>query len=103
MKNKTPILIYGPDYCKKCKTKSIEIFDYFNNPMGYRSISNAYTQGIPNKDLLNKRAVYRMRCRRCGTVFQIRWDNHYPVPDLYTENAKYEQFMKEFEIMNNKE
>ena len=100
MKPKNPILIFGPDYCKKCKTRSIEIFDFFNNPMGYNAISNAYMQGIPNNGMLDKRAVYRMRCRRCATVFQIRWDNHYPVPDLYPANKDYKQFVQEFNDLN---
>lgn len=95
-KPKNPILHFGPRYCRYCKTNSIEIFDYFNNPMGYATIADSYMKYLPAGGILDKKVVYKMRCRRCGKEYRIRNDNGYPVPDLYPDNENYAEFIRLF-------
>lgn len=92
-----PIRILGPDFCKACNTRSIELFDYWNNPMRYHDIAKDYMEFKPNRfAMFNKKTVYKLRCRNCGKNYPIRWDRGYPVPDLYKENKDNRFFMTRY-------
>ena len=94
-----PIIYYGPNFCLKCKNRSIEIFNYFNYPMGYDKIANAFMSGYPVGTLLDKSAIYKMRCRKCGTNYSIRWEGEYPVPDLYKSHRDNREFLQMFKAL----
>lgn len=90
---KQPIILHRPDFCDICKKQAIEIFDYFNNPMRYSKIVDAYERRQSIDGLLDKRAIYRMRCRSCGHVYSIRWEDEYPLPDLYPYHKSNQLFL----------
>ena len=95
--NNRPIIFYGPDWCKACNTRSIELFDYWNNPMRYHDMVKDYMAFKPNRfAILNKKTVYRLRCRNCGKDYTIRWDRGYPVPDLFIEDIDNKSFMQQY-------
>lgn len=98
MSNLPPILFYPPDRCDNCKSRSIELFDYFHNTMGYRSIADNYMQGVPivGNKLDGKRDIYTMRCRQCGQRYTIRWENDIPLPDTYDYHKDNRFFLEEF-------
>lgn len=101
---KNGLIIYGPDFCKKCNMRAIEIFDYFNSPMGYHNVAKDYMKGEPNKfAIMQRKTIYKMRCRNCGTTYNIRWDRGYPVPDLYTENESNRAFMIQYKNLAHEE
>ena len=85
------------DRCHNCESDySLELYDYFNTPMGYRSIIDSFmnnNESMP-KSLLNKRAFYNIRCKKCGTCYPIRWVHGYPLPDFGTDD--YKTFLREF-------
>jgi len=93
-------MIFGPQYCRACKKNTIELYDYFNNIMGYKYISKEFIEGKPPRDVFDKRTVYTLRCRSCGKAFPIRWVRGYPVPNLYEDY--YENFMDNFKEMSKK-
>ena len=97
---KTPVLFHRPDFCPRCKRNTIEVFDYFNNPMGYTKIIDRYEKRAPVDDLLNRRAIYRMRCKSCSKVYAIRWDGPYPIPDVYPTHENNREFIAFFSQMN---
>lgn len=85
-----------PDKCPKCETEfSLEIYDYFNSPMGLRSIIDLYMggEGSP-KGAINKRAFYTIRCKKCGQCYPIKWISGFPLPDFGTVDIR--TFMREF-------
>lgn len=91
-----PILVYHMDMCPRCKTRSLDIYDQWNNAMGYAKLLNNYERGlrIP-EEILNKRPFYTFRCKRCGICSPIRWENGFPYPDFNPLNldlflAKYQ-------------
>lgn len=80
---KLDFILYRMDYCTNCHTNSIEIYDYFNNPMGYKGMADLFMSNSPMpKALINKREFYTFRCKRCGATYPIIWSHGYPIPDL---------------------
>lgn len=74
-----PIIFLRMDMCPRCKNLSLEIYDYWNNPMGYRHIIDAYTNGETMPvGMLNKREFYTIRCKKCGQAFPIIWRDRFP-------------------------
>lgn len=96
---KSPIIFYRPDFCPNCKKNSIELFDFFNSPMKYNLIADKYMTREPVSFLINKKAIYRMRCRSCGKIFQIRWEGEYPLPDYYPSHKDNREFISNFKKM----
>ena len=83
MKKKIELEFHRLDECPRCKELQLEIYDYWNNPMGYKSIADLYIRQLPVPEgFLNKRELYTFRCKRCGICFPIIWDGTYPMPDL---------------------
>lgn len=96
---KQPIKFYDPDYCWECDTEhGLELLDYFNHPLGYTSLIRTIASG--GKYIkLNKTAVFRMRCNRCGHIYNIRWQDNMPYPVL--DNGRAERlFMNDFKSKN---
>lgn len=75
-----PLKFIRYDYCDRCSQTKIELFDYFNNPMGYSKMVLGYIQNGDVPEIINRKAVYRMRCRGCGKDYAIQWDNNFPRP-----------------------
>lgn len=76
-----PILLQRYDYCPRCGQHSIELFDYNNYKLNYTKAVLQYMQtGNPYNSYLDKRNIYRMRCKGCGKVYQIKWQNNFPMP-----------------------
>ena len=94
-KKKITIEFYRMDMCPKCKHVSLELYDYFNNPMGYHSMIDCYEQGkrLP-EGYINKRDFYTIRCKHCGTCFPIIWRLGYPFADCSPLDR--EIFLKKF-------
>lgn len=97
---KTPVIFHRPDFCPRCKRTMIEVFDYFNNPMGYSKIIDRFEAGAPLDGLLDKRAIYRMRCKGCSVVYDIRWEGQYPLPDIYPSHKDNKEFLIQFRQMS---
>ena len=89
----SPFIFYGPCFCRVCKNNSIELFDYFNNPLGYKHVSDHYMNAQSGKVEIDfgKYSIYRMRCRKCGTNYFIKWNNGYPLPQ-----SNYDGFMDNY-------
>lgn len=96
---KYPIIYFGPDMCPKCKNRTIEIFDYFNNPMGYSKLLDLWNKGKPITEIIDKRSIYKMRCRSCGTNYSIRYYGEIPLPDLFKLDEKNWAFMDKYKTM----
>lgn len=69
---KNVIKFYRPEHCIKCDRDSIEVFDYFNRPMNYAKACIARATG---QHYEFKNPIYAMRCRCCGTKYNIRYDS----------------------------
>lgn len=85
-----------PDKCPKCgEDYSLEIYDYFNYPMGLRRIIDIFMNSdrLP-KDLINKKPFYTIRCRKCGQCYPIKWVHGFPLPDFGTTDIG--TFLREF-------
>ena len=83
------IQIFRMDMCPKCKNVSLEIYDVWNNAMGYKNIIDAMQDGKPiPSGYLNKRGFYTIRCKSCGTCFPIIWEDGYPLPDSFPPNRE---------------
>lgn len=77
-----PILVYHMDMCPRCKNRSLDIYDQWNNAMGYARLLKDHEHGLKiSEGVLNKRPFYTFRCKRCGVCFLIRWENGFPYPD----------------------
>lgn len=99
MKRTLDIRFYPPNQCPRCRNKSIEMYTYFNSPMGYSRISDMFMQSkkMP-EDYLNKQEIYTFRCRVCGMCFPIKWEDGYPLPDFHPQSLN--RFMADFKDAN---
>lgn len=88
-----PITFSSPVLCSKCNNHTIEIYDYFGNPLGYERVLNRKEMHLDSD--LDAKAVYEMKCRKCGAKYNIIWENDYPYPDLRTIPLS-QQFIKLF-------
>ena len=89
------LFVYRMDYCPNCNTENLEIYDYFNNPLGYKAIIDKYQAGERiQKGMINHRVFYTIRCKKCGRTYPIVWRRGYPLPDHNPLN--YKTFMSEF-------
>lgn len=80
---KLDFIFYRMDRCQNCGTENLEIYDYFNNPMGYKSIVDLYMSGsLMPKAIINKRDFYTIRCKKCGKTYPIIWSYGFPLPDF---------------------
>ena len=93
------IFVYRMDKCHRCGSESLELYDYFNNPMNYKEIINYYMEGsrMP-KALNNKRDFYTIRCKKCGKTYPIIWRRGFPLPDFNPRNIS--EFMYDFKHAN---
>lgn len=84
MKLIEPIIRYREDFCFNCNREALELFDFFNRPMNYKAmISNR----LNNREWNFNKAIYQMKCTRCGTVFVIGYTNdNFPYPIVYLED-----------------
>ena len=87
--------IYRMDRCQNCGTENLELYDYFNNPMGYKNIVDLYMKDerMP-RAFNNKRAFYTIRCKKCGQAYPIIWNGGFPLPDFNPNHIR--EFMFEF-------
>lgn len=93
----SPIVLMRPDRCPKCRREnSVEIFDYFGRPLGYRNIINSYMAGRPAPNL-DDRSILQMRCLHCNSVLTIRWKDGYPLPDWLIGRGLFQQFIDLYE------
>ena len=83
--NIVPLYFEKATYCERCNRYLVEVFDYWNNPMGLKQIAEESFRGksIPLDHF--KRAIYRLRCRGCGATYKIRWFKGCPYP-MYNGN-----------------
>lgn len=88
-----PIIFLSPALCSKCNTESIELYDYFGNPLGYSEI--LYRRELGLDPDLNHRAIYEMKCRKCNSKYPIVWENGFPLPDL-RDIPLIQQFINEY-------
>lgn len=79
-----PINIMPPTYCRDCKRYSIDIYDIYNNNIGYNNILDVNSRVNTLRVLDNNRGLSYMKCNSCGKVFYIDWTNKIPRP-LYDE------------------
>lgn len=78
-----------PNRCQRCHMSTIEIYNYFNSPMGYAQITESFMQSRnPPVGLLNRQEFYTFRCKTCGTAFPVKWVCGYPVPDFHPQSMK---------------
>lgn len=82
------------DRCHKCDWEDIELFDYFNRPLNYNQIVTDHMLG-KSSIILDKKAVYRMRCTRCKHTYTIIWDNDFPRP-MWEEDSRLDRFINNF-------
>lgn len=89
------------DRCQNCGNQALEIYDYFNNPMGYKSIIDLFmsNQKMPSA-LINKRAFYTIRCKKCGHCYPIMWLGGFPIPEFSPSYIG--DFMASFRSLNHK-
>lgn len=87
------------DRCQNCGNQTLEIYDYFNNPMGYKSIVDLFmsNQKMP-LSLMNKRAFYTIRCKKCGKMYPIIWVGGFPLPDFTPSHIS--EFVQSFGELN---
>lgn len=89
MERKINFYIHPLNFCPKCKTESLEIYDYFNTPQGYKKIADLFSAGKKmDRAFLNHREFYTIRCKKCGQAFPIRWEYGFPMAEASTLNTK---------------
>ena len=87
-----PVSFSRPDLCPKCNNQGIEIYDYFGHPLNYRHIIDRWMNGLSN-NLDNKYPIYIMKCKNCGCLYNIIWNNDYPLPDFRSGGGLYKEFI----------
>lgn len=85
-----PIEFYRYDYCTNCGTeKGIECYDHKDNPINYSLLLNRFYQGHDVQEILDRRDLSYMQCRKCRSYFRLDWTvAQVPVPlrlELKTE------------------
>lgn len=103
-RNNSDFYVYRMDRCQNCGNQSLEIYDYFNNPMGYKDIATRFItakikDSLP-ESILNKRPFYTFRCKQCGKTYPIIWINGFPVPEFSASYVR--DFISEFQSLNSK-
>ena len=72
------------NYCYKCGSNTIELFDLKNRPMRYGECLKMYKD---NKILMNTRfdrtVLDHFKCITCNKIFKINWVMGYPTPLEY--------------------
>lgn len=86
-----PILKQNPLICPRCKTKSIELFSMKNKVIGYEKVLN-------NHISIDNGVIYKLRCRKCGKDYSIRWIDGLPYIDVDDYGKK--KFMVMFNKYN---
>ena len=88
MIRKINFFIHPLNFCPKCKTESLEIYDYFNTPQGYKKIADLYSANKAiDRAFLNRKEFYTIRCKRCGQAYPIRWEYGFPMADATKWNT----------------
>ena len=90
---KCPIIFFGPKLCQACNKQGIEIYDRFDNPLGYSSLlRDKNSTGLRSID---RKAIYSMKCSYCGKQYDIHWVDNFPYPAMRDISVT-QQFIKEF-------
>jgi hypothetical protein len=74
-----------PDYCNKCNTeRAIECYDVYSRPINYTLIMDYVEKGKIVTDIIDKRELSHMECKKCKTQYNLDWTKApgYPVPLL---------------------
>ena len=93
-RKKLPVLFFREDNCPNCEWDSIELFDYFNTPLGYKYLVDRKRRG-EEINIFDRKTVYRARCKRCGKTYDIMWKNGFPVPVKF-DHFKIENFLHKY-------
>lgn len=86
------VIFLRPDQCPKCKSQTIECYDYYGNPIGYHGIADKWMRGDKIK-IDHKYPIYDMKCKRCGQHYNIKWINNCPLPDLGSGRGSRKEFI----------
>jgi hypothetical protein len=79
-----------PDLCPICgKERAVECYNRMNAPMRFRYIVDSYIRN--GKINMGHIPVTHMKCRECGKIFDIRWDNGVPYP--MADNVRISTFL----------
>lgn len=99
-----PILRQRYDYCPRCGQHALDLFDYNNYRLNYSKAVLQYMQtGDPFNSYLDKRNIYKMRCRGCGKEYQIKWQDGFPMPIVDDpENRSIKIFLNCYNESNDK-
>lgn len=75
-----PYTIERNDYCYECNTrKAIEIYNIYNKPIKFSNLLDYGTED-DFKRVMEGNTLSYMKCRKCGKVFPILWENGTPRP-----------------------
>jgi len=86
---KINLMIDPIDTCPNCRShRSIELYEYFNDPVGYRKIADQYMAGAHCMEFNTRTPFYTFRCIKCGKAFPILWDRGFPIPDANPLNSQ---------------
>lgn len=67
-------------YCIDCGTETVDLFDSGDCPVHLSNIrlSNNYK-------VLDNRICLYMKCRKCGRIYKVRWENNTIPKPLYSD------------------
>lgn len=74
-----PFKIVPAFICSNCGKDTIEIFDFFGNPVRYKAMILGKPESL---EFLKDRNIYSMKCKNCGMEYKMEWkdDASYPIP-----------------------
>lgn len=74
-----PMIFYPLNFCPKCKSTAIELYTWHNYAQNYGKMLTGFKHG-EIASVLNKYAIYTMKCSKCGHKFDIHWKQGIPTP-----------------------
>ncbi|WP_301067248.1 hypothetical protein [uncultured Duncaniella sp.] len=92
---KDPMEFERWDFCPNCGRNRVELFSFFNSPMHYAKMVDAFIRGEHIQDYF-KYAAYMMRCTACGKCYDIVWDGNFPMPMKKGDYRK-QNFIKQYQ------
>lgn len=105
---KDAVIFYPYNYCHYCKTNSIEVYSWHNYAQNYQKMLDQHALDGSTMPVLDKYAIFTMRCSKCGKEYKMVWEDGIPRPiydnfdlDVFMDNFKAQSIMGRPKVRDN--